>query len=483
MPIIMRITDLLHVQDLFADCLSFLDESTLLTCELVSRNFRRIILYRRSWKHLFDQRVTKDKWIAPITPPEDWKVKYWKFNRELKLYKLHHRNSVSARFIWRYVDLKSIKFEDTSAYFCHGHKDGRPLRWKIILQNLEDRRQTGIFLQQETPDVNSFFTVNLLTDDYETICSQSTAKEFKGGSNYQDSTCGWFFPQLRDAQSLIVVIDLTVFGKDMACLAPLYQLISNDLSENLLKNVLSYLGDFCTHVAEHKLKARRYLQENAEPLVRLLEDESKAALLRASAAGTLWNSLDTSELYISVPLVKRITETAVRMVQKLQKIYSREGSESDEEVEPGDAELVGPNSNLVRVHLVNTVTGMMFNLPIVKDFREVMAATPGFFRAVMWILSCKEFCKSHFTCIHILAMFHHQNMLPNEFIEEFGQHLDHYIDASTRDEFSLNELGVLLSIRDVADFFVALLLSQQVECVKFGSWCLRSYYKCKSQDR
>ena len=92
-----------------------------------------------------------------------------------------------------------------------------------------------------------------------------------------------------------------------------------------------------------------------------------------------------------------------------------------------------------------------------------MASNKHFFPALFSILEDKEYARTHFTCLHLISTLHHYDYLPESMAESFKTHLQNYIDAKESIcDVTPTDVGVLLSLRDVADFFVPLLRSRKV---------------------
>jgi hypothetical protein len=380
---------------------------------------------------------------------------------------------------------------------------GEKMKWKILFQRLvrDHKDHLGIFLQQKTHKIRCFFSLSVLGDDGEPVSSHSCPKQFQGGRELDHSTCGWLFsldslaPVLGDnRQELVVELDLTVFPNELEAVEPLFELITKeDTSEELRRVTVSSLGDFVTHFAPNPSKAKQYLQGlqgGPLPLINLLDDPKSKAQIRSAAAGALWNILDTSKICISPQLVFRMVNAACLSLHNLfvREKARNQGQDSssgdqlavDMEEDEGlfdDDDLNGDRGAQLRDHLVNALTGLMWNIPIVNDFRKMMASNKHFFPALFSILEDKEYARTHFTCLHLISTLHHYDYLPESMAESFKTHLQNYIDAKESIcDVTPTDVGVLLSLRDVADFFVPLLRSRKLECVNFGQWCMKLFY-------
>jgi hypothetical protein len=498
-------------EELFGDALTFLDTSDLFTCELLCRRVQRMIAYRKLWRVHFEYRVLKDKWCWPRGALLiNWKTFYCKYEKEIQVRHALRRNEVSGKFVWRCTNLweQLTKPLEThrSRSFHLGHTDGDRLKWKILFQRLvrDQKDHLGIFLQQKYKPIRCFFSLSVLGDDGTAVSSHSCPKQFQGGRELDNSTCGWLFsldslaPVLGDdRRELVVELDLTVFPNELSAVAPLLQLISKeDTPEELRRVTVSSLGDFVTHYAPNPTKAKQYLQElngGPLPLIDLLDSPKSKAQIRSAAAGALWNILDTSRISITPHLLARMINAACLSLNHLfigedgyRQCLAEDPAHSDAvgaaleaaNAFEEDEELAGPRGGDLREHLVNALTGLMWNIPILNDYRRMMATNRFFFPALFTILDTEAYSRTHFTCLHLISTLHHHGYLPAHLRARFVRHLEEYIAAKDASETQVSaaEVGVLLSLRDVADFFVPLLLSQKVECVLFGKWCMELFY-------
>eukprot|EP01004_Peranema_trichophorum_P002914 NODE_1937_length_1745_cov_98.948829_g1649_i0.p1 GENE.NODE_1937_length_1745_cov_98.948829_g1649_i0~~NODE_1937_length_1745_cov_98.948829_g1649_i0.p1 ORF type:complete len:511 (-),score=37.01 NODE_1937_length_1745_cov_98.948829_g1649_i0:146-1678(-) len=501
---------ILSVVEIFGEVLLFLNHNDLLKCELLCCLVYRLIQQRRIWRILFEEKVSTHFWCLP--KEEDgicWKTLYYKYKKEVDEVRISLlRNTLSARFIWRCLRLwnhlsqpldrhRSPAFELSSI-------DGKPLKWKILLQKLvrDNQEHLGIFLQQKYHPVRCFFSLSVLDSNYNPVLTHSCPKAFPGGRELDASTCGWLFsrealkPLIDDSrQELLVQLDLTVFPNTLDSIKPLFELISdNTTTDDLRRTTISSIGDFVTHFTSNTTKAKQYLQEingGPLPLINILDDQLAKSSLRSAAAGALWNILDTSTIYMKPELIQRMVQAAcwslhcvfakrpVTIVEdpNLAHVFGMISTDSpsyrNEVVMDEDLD----NDRGVQEPLVTSLTGLMWNIPIIHEFRIMMATNPYFFPSLFRILMDDEFSRAHFTCLHLISTLHKYNHLPKELVPTFRTFLYRYI--STKDsmtDLTPTDVGVLLSLRDVADFFIPLLLSRHVECVAFGSWCMDLFY-------
>eukprot|EP01012_Entosiphon_sulcatum_P053122 TRINITY_DN7306_c0_g1_i2.p2 TRINITY_DN7306_c0_g1~~TRINITY_DN7306_c0_g1_i2.p2 ORF type:complete len:217 (-),score=38.43 TRINITY_DN7306_c0_g1_i2:47-697(-) len=206
--------------------------------------------------------------------------------------------------------------------------------------------------------------------------------------------------------------------------------------------------------------------------------------LAQSAAVTLWNMLDASEILMEARLIQRLFAAACRTLHRVvrhelvQPTYAVTCG-SCEDLDLGElAEVQNQEDQHSRqlraLGLVNTLAGLMWNIPVTPDYRVMMAQHPCFVPGLQAILDNSLCSRTHFTCLHLLATLRHFDQLPQRGIEVLHRHLPRFVEGVNPEDAS--ELGVLLSLRDLVDFFLPLIRSRKLECVAFGAWSLQLYY-------
>eukprot|EP01062_Namystynia_karyoxenos_P066317 TRINITY_DN60284_c0_g1_i1.p1 TRINITY_DN60284_c0_g1~~TRINITY_DN60284_c0_g1_i1.p1 ORF type:complete len:633 (+),score=177.02 TRINITY_DN60284_c0_g1_i1:114-2012(+) len=345
---------------------------------------------------------------------------------------------------------------------------------------------------------------------------------------------------LRESDELIVELDITVFPSELCSVKPLYELVASELTEPDLKRVVvQSLGDFVTHHAQNPLRAKRALQTldgGPVPLVDIFEAPGTNVSLKSAVAGCLWNILDTSSMYIEQPLLIRIIDSAcstlmevmldsgcclssvgsdgaaerpARWASPLRRSGSVWGRPPRRRARAGDDADLQPLpryrtvfSFSPRLHhseiplpgedgepseetrsLVNSLCGLMWNIPITEHHRDLLASHWAFFPGLAAVLSRRSFRRSHFSCLHLLTTQKLHGKFPKdpEASASFSRFLEQYLgDCDHRDQAGNGvcnqDAGVALSIRDVADFFLPLLRAKDLDCVAFGKWAMTVFY-------
>jgi hypothetical protein len=369
-----------------------------------------------------------------------------------------------------------------------GNIAGHKMSWKILLQKLrrEHKDCVGIFLEQTEFPIRCFFSLAVLDDMGGYVEKRACYKYFQGLTDLGTSTSGWLFPHSTTSPSALsyerhevrIQVDLTIFPDELDAIKPLFELIeSPDTPSDVQRYSITSLGDFVTHFSTNPSKAKRYIQElDGAPqfLIALLEDSSASAQLQCTAAGSLWNILDTSRIYISDELVLRLINAACTLLQSVLTANKRI---------PPIAKAVGESEDenqyevQLREHLVNSLTGLMWNIPVTDKFRQMIASNCGFFPSVFTVLDNPTYSRTHFTCLHLISTLHNYGHVPSSVVGLYRCHLNEFIESKEKsDDVAPTDVGVLLSVRDVADFFIPLLLSSEDECIRFGAWCINLFY-------
>eukprot|EP00906_Rhabdomonas_costata_P032993 RCo046455 len=501
---------MLILPELFGDSLDFLDFKDLLICESVSKVVQRLILHRKLWRNQFENFVRKENWCWPRVDAEhtNWKEQLFTYYLETKVRRSLIRNVLSAKFVWRCTELwdrlpEAFKIHQ-SPVFEVAKLNGVPVGWTILLQRLQrdGRDCLGIFLQQKVHPVRCFFSLCVLDDAGAVVQRHACTRHFPGNGTLEHSTCGWVFPLNTlfpvvdyERGDIRIELDLTVFPDELEAVQPLLELVKSvKTPDDLKRATISALGDFVTHTAADPKKAKQHLQEvngGPLPLVELLESPSSNTQLRCSAAGALWNMLDTSEIRVTDDLIERMVTAACCSMHCLffrrrrpvsEEVAMVDASSSSDECSTYDAlcndpDLESENGLFLRDHLTNALTGLMWNIPIEEKYRKMMAAQPHFFPCIFHILENKDYSRTHFSCLHLLTTLHHYGHLPAPLVPRLHSNLTQYLEEKgAAAELSAGEVGVLLSLRDVADFFITLLLSKKIDCVTFGAWCMDVFY-------
>eukprot|EP01063_Lacrimia_lanifica_P026935 TRINITY_DN3711_c0_g2_i1.p1 TRINITY_DN3711_c0_g2~~TRINITY_DN3711_c0_g2_i1.p1 ORF type:complete len:409 (+),score=123.46 TRINITY_DN3711_c0_g2_i1:142-1368(+) len=378
--------------DVIAECLLWLDDSSLLLAGEVCRGVAGCVASARCWQRRFDLRCRGDEdWRAPppeCTPP-CWKRLYHRYRRELERPScVFHRSGVSRRFVWRIGALgKKLKpgdngrarhYESQEVETYHTELLPRratadvTTRWQLQLQRkTDDPRQVGVFLSQDQKTTMCYFSLGVLNHDYTPIKRYTAKKCFECQSKY-----GWFF-SLEELEAagmrgeLIVEMDVTVFPKGVSCVSPFYKLLGRPEVDEQLKGVLvDWLAEYATHTAPNPNRAKKYLQqENPAPLVNAFESPATSYLLKGTIAGCLWNILDISPIYIASDMLDRIIRAACANLKRvLDDMQAPAATTALSFTFPEGPEDEHPCSKSIKMN-VNSLCGLMWNIPVAPEHR------------------------------------------------------------------------------------------------------------------
>lgn len=134
---------------------------------------------------------------------------------------------------------------------------------------------------------------------------------------------------------------------------------------------------------------------------------------------------------------------------------------------------------------MNALCGLMWNIPVTDRHRRILAGHWAFYPCLAAVLSQKQLQRSHFSCLHVLTTLISHGIEPNgaPANSSFTKYMASYLaSAESRRSGEHGELqhvqdvGVALSLRDVADFFLPLLRSKSIDCVTFGKWAMTIFY-------
>eukprot|EP01062_Namystynia_karyoxenos_P066249 TRINITY_DN60212_c0_g1_i1.p1 TRINITY_DN60212_c0_g1~~TRINITY_DN60212_c0_g1_i1.p1 ORF type:complete len:935 (+),score=224.23 TRINITY_DN60212_c0_g1_i1:86-2890(+) len=116
------------------------------------------------------------------------------------------------------------------------------------------------------------------------------------------------------------------------------------------------------------------------------------------------------------------------------------------------------------------VSGVLSNLSLDRRVLRRISATEGLVSAVVYLAAEQGARECHFSCVTILAMLRLADLLGPGDVEALRGVLEALCTPPHR------ILHISTTLRDVADYFVPLVLSQHIECVRLGSWFLGLVY-------
>eukprot|EP00760_Papus_ankaliazontas_P032338 PhM_4_TR5759/c0_g1_i1/m.35089 len=199
-------------------------------------------------------------------------------------------------------------------------------------------------------------------------------------------------------------------------------------------------------------------------------------LLFCAAAGVLWNALDLGpELLIPEDVKKRVVSVVSRGTR----------------LEPS---LTAPSSwQRMAPQLMTSCFGMLWNLPIdVALLKSTIARDAGLVDVLISTVQSPGLSDAHFTAVHILcSLLMHRCFLLDD--DDDKRHdvasrlVWDYVATSPvwGDEvgqMGMTELGVSLSLRDLADFFLPYARSTNRAVAAYGCWAIVGYYNVSTMN-
>ena len=481
--------------DLLGECLSYLCPSSLLVLETVSRFTKAVAAKMEVWKSLFEAGAVNYGWHMPCVEPScGWKQLYFTYLRETNVTCNDHRNQISGRFIWRCTDvwnkLRDPRTRNSSSPFFLGcDEDGVPLQWGITVQRKEQNGLDvlGVFLTQyhATNKVRCLFSLGIVDDGVlsDTGCATEVTQPRSVLEHYHITTiggekrptCGFLFgmnqvtPSLLERPEVLISVDLTILGGGPSNIGLLYNILDHrPLPVKVRTGVIKELKRFARQSAA--LSGAYYLQTYASgpaPIISALEDTSLESDVHMAAASAMWSILDTSEIRMNVNLLGRTIKVACQSVQHalLEDVRSQaQGSETSE------YDLQRKEDTLY------TLLGILVNIPVSEELCHLMFSCRNDMPLLLFdILSKPHFGRVHVLCLHLLTSFLLHNSLPLHFTRKLRSALNKHITRVAQTP-RFATVGMILSLRDIADFALPLLFSPHLECIAFGAFCINIMY-------
>jgi len=207
----------------------------------------------------------------------------------------------------------------------------------------------------------------------------------------------------------------------------------------------------------------------SDDIIQLFCDSDAAPRLRSAASSTIWNLLDCAPIALTRAQVCR-TAAAVNLYLglALQEAVSDEWSDDSEEGAEAQAQL--------KRMLVRSMVGILSNLSVERTWQEVILAEQGLLAKVVCTLRQPTHWESHFSCFNLVSMIHNQGLLPSSLLQQYRPLLQLFCSAGGEEARARQKFNMRISLRDVTDFFLPLVTSTRLDCVRFGVWCMNLMY-------
>eukprot|EP01012_Entosiphon_sulcatum_P059747 TRINITY_DN8429_c0_g1_i1.p1 TRINITY_DN8429_c0_g1~~TRINITY_DN8429_c0_g1_i1.p1 ORF type:complete len:495 (+),score=54.18 TRINITY_DN8429_c0_g1_i1:28-1512(+) len=480
---------LIQLPDVLGDVFEYFLPTELLIAEGCCRLFRHIVHSRALWYNLFKRKIEAAKWNLPSKTPASWKLLYFGYEKELAVIRLDYVDNMYARFRWRINAISSMRqlqpWKSPRFRFGGGKQDVEEITWCIIVY--WDQFNKRVFLRPDS-SVNCFFTFNLLNEgvpacspqDFGLATPDRPLVSLSGIHNFEGARpAGTGFSLARIEATLsklsdcVVEVDIVLLPTRICTVAPTLRALPL-----LPAKAQQAVAQSLTHLIKNSacpVQARHRVQRLPEVsnLLTLLERHKADDQLFSAPVGALWNILDTSVIHLSRPLLHKLIQISSDVLTRLL-AHSPEASEEE-----------GENPELWRANgkVVGDVCGLLFNVVIVPECREWISADMALLIALHGVLSRSQYVNSHFSCMHIAAQLWLHNNLPNPEICALSTITQYVASAPNRlaqrgcrlSAF----LGVELSARDIADFFIPL-LGHTTVLSEFGAMVIGLYYYCEA---
>eukprot|EP00759_Apiculatamorpha_spiralis_P040402 PhF_6_TR38986/c0_g1_i1/m.58339 len=452
------------IRDILIEIFGVLFPQDLLQCELVCRRWVVTIRSANIWR------------TAHINHTENICGLYWHPTNLIKDYKTYHG------LFWKEVQFhQSIDYTHGSQYFWRAnhlkrlmpetHRTMESPRFTVdgnvytlVLQRLTvgDAHQLGIFVRSYQA-AHCVYMLSPQTNSYESILSNITEKRFR----QRGETSGWFFTMAQlhlneFPNELLVKIEMFTAPTDHRLVPASYQHLKNPLIPLDCKR---YLMGVLSDAAMHSNRIKVALQsspEGYETLIQMLESvqDNLSGQTIMAVSGLIWNMLDQHTLLVDAGSISRI----VRIVCK----------HLDMEYRPHERESVS-----------TSLMGMLWNLPVSNaHFKPLL--DPVLVEHIIRVGQDDNIQRVHFTCCHLLcSMICKKGLDPDthkraqKYVEGYIQHASHW---GGENGLTLADLGVSISLRDLVDYFIPYLRSDDLSVVAFGQWSFAGYYDLPSMQ-
>eukprot|EP01062_Namystynia_karyoxenos_P078511 TRINITY_DN8096_c0_g1_i1.p1 TRINITY_DN8096_c0_g1~~TRINITY_DN8096_c0_g1_i1.p1 ORF type:complete len:567 (+),score=136.09 TRINITY_DN8096_c0_g1_i1:172-1872(+) len=484
--------------DLVAEALSHLDAGDLPSAELSCKALSALVRQREAWRAAYQQQCKRhEDWRMPQGSPRSWKRFFYQSKRERGLIVQSKISGSAAGCLWRVaLPLTADPIRRRSREFSYATDAlGQPIKWQIELELCagvplppdaahtpgmpaqvellgadgvpRPHRQTGLVRMWTTNQ----WTAEATRHYYGSHCTMSvrdTLNEVDLVTQTMvdiDNSHALEFDAavLPASREVVVRVDFTLALEVMAPLSPFYELIAAPPSPGITAETDLVKVGYCKAVFEIARCKRKFggtfaRQRDREirGLVALAADEGTSETLRVEVFQALFNLLGPTSVLLDDALVTELLGVCWRWLRA--------------------APLSGPSISETQQRasalLAQNTLGAVFNL-LVHPL-TMQAAAPADLAGIVALLSEEVYSVCHFSIITILLTVHSWGALPAHMLQplEFAT-----IGFMARnDPLDSDCTGVAWDESDVAAFFMPLLRTGHLICVRFAAWCVAKYY-------
>eukprot|EP00754_Rhynchopus_humris_P042859 Rhum_TRINITY_DN2803_c0_g1::Rhum_TRINITY_DN2803_c0_g1_i1::g.8463::m.8463 len=477
-------------------CFSYLAPEDLLAFEQTCTSACRAVEHSELWEQAFDRRVREEGWRRPTGTPCSWKLLLHQYEKEVNTVVVSKLQYSSCTVYWR-VPLpdaaddeeggarqRSVDAADPAAECWRTRSrefpfsydaEGAPIYWQMEVSLVppaaaSQMSEDSWLAEPAQPGLLRIWTTNPWT--------QETARRYYGAYctvSLRDSTncadiseerhvdidaCEAFTfatSQLQSNKELVVKVNLTLALEIPAPLNPYFELVGlSSLDSDLVK-----IG-YCKAMFEIARCKRntgatfaRACDRNIELLVAVVKSRRTCDYLKIEVFQALFNLLGPTSVLLEEDVVMDLLHVcATRFSAISHQLHAVE---------------VAPSAVL----MTQNVLGNVFNLLGHPSARYILAS-PHVLCDVAALLSDPHYGVCTFSVLVILLTVRSWGSLPPEVSSVLELSLAQFMARS--DPLDSEVTGVAWDESDIAGFFLPLLLSKDLLCVSFVSWCLNQYY-------
>ena len=528
----------------FVDALEFADVQTLENGERTCRGVRHLVLVHGLWHRLFERTRMKEAGVPlyakevlglpPRPDPVEWKRRFVQYRDERRVSRRFRvlplrpsfavkdcpvdpscffgRTAVSVVYRLPFETLRHApRGYIRTGFFAMPHThlmcnvDDQMSRVSLLFHLDNDssdqaNERVEVYLSCHHSSTITFHLA-ALPDDFMNRGAEPQGIRTERGRRFgpNTSTLGWSFR--REIFGEDVRIHAQVWMQPASFASGVYK--TPDLESSCVREILnssrftslfkmSVLLTFSEPVRQATQSDRLRLQQYlVVPVLGFVEHELKLLRQIVACCGLLWNLLDTSIIALPVHDVDRLICLFCEVGQRCATQMKRASAGVITAVPEGHPpETAAQQLDEARFGFASVV-GALWNIPVTDEYRGLLSEHWAFFEeAIIPTIGGSDDDVVHFLPgLHLLAtMLHHCQFETDT--EEGRRRVVKANEAIIRgveilensDIKTWNRLGVCMTARDSADFFIPLLSSQFLSCVRFGAWCIDFYfYKCESQ--
>ena len=474
--------------ELIGNTFSYLEDRDIPKVELTCQSMQMLVKRYELWKSHYSYKCNVDDWRQPEEEPSNWKQLYHQVGKERGLNAVAKIPDSSTTVNWRVsLPFTADTFSKKSREFVFSSDAvGDPIKWQlevelerghavpaktddsVLLINSQDKpqhfRQYGLVRMWTTNN----WTAETTRHYYGSHCTISLRDSLSKNDIQPevpvdiDNSAALDFNTacLSSCRELVIKVNLTLALELAVPLDPFYSLIS---SENKAESDIVKIG-YCKaifEVARCKRKTGgmfvRSKDRDVRALVKLAKDQSTTQSLRIEVFQALFNLLGPTSILLDDEVVADLLDACFLCLRSIPVI-------------PGYPSR--PNDRQTAGLLAQNALGTVFNL-LVHPLC-VAASTPSNLTGITKLLSDPTYRICHFSVITVLLTILSWGKLPGHMMQPLEHATVSFMIANN--PLDSDCTGVAWDESDVAAFFIPLLRTPRLICIKFATWCIAKYY-------